>query len=159
MSDKNQTTPNAKLASESYDEKFDRMKERKAKTTKIPREALIEWLIDLGEVTSDERRMIPAIINRLHDDAEYKCVGGHDRCFCNVAMQRMPNMRDAAMTTKTTIFLCALMLLTACDKPLTNEEIVKQTEYCHEHNLKAWGWHNNFWRENDITHVECHTDE
>jgi hypothetical protein len=65
-------------------------------TTKVPRLDLIMWLMELSEVTSDEGGMIPATIERLRDDAEYKCVSGHDLCQTMSPCKECPycEMRD-----------------------------------------------------------------
>jgi hypothetical protein len=48
-----------------------------------------------------------------------------------------------------------VLIMAACDKPLTNEEIVKQSAVCKHAGLIARSWHENFWHENSITRVEC----
>jgi len=63
--------------------------------TKIPRIDLIVWLIEFAKVTSDEGGMIQAVINRLQDDAEYKCTGGHDLCSTMLPGQECPTCEMA----------------------------------------------------------------
>ena len=63
----------------------------------------------------------------------------------------MPN--DKTKTTR--LALLALLLLTACEKPLSNEEIVKQTKICTDAGLRAAAWHENALHENNITRIEC----
>lgn len=55
----------------------------------------------------------------------------------------------------TRIALAALLLLAACEKPLTNEEIVRQAKICSDANLHSAVWHENFFHMNSATRIEC----
>jgi hypothetical protein len=61
-----------------------------SQTTKASRADLIAWLTELDEITSDEAGMIQATIDRLRDDAEYKCVGAHDLCHTMTPCKECP---------------------------------------------------------------------
>jgi hypothetical protein len=57
--------------------------------------------------------------------------------------------------TKTILALLGVLLLAACDKPLSNDEIIKQEKICADAGMKALAWRNNIIDENFITRVEC----
>lgn len=58
--------------------------------------------------------------------------------------------------SKTTILLCSLLLLSACDKPMANEDIVKATKYCEENGLKT---KMHYSVNEEVTAIQCEPKE